>query len=238
MDQSTFTALTGITLSDGDGDRFDTVSDAATAMLEQQLGYPLDPSAWSNLYNEAGKTQDECICPDVVNDDYTLDPADAVVGKYRLFTWEPEERYLPIDPATAIHAVKLVHNDVTYKTFNQDTSNEYRIQWQNGNPKVAYYLDMYQCGWNYWPQCWQRKQSVQVAVDADWAWDTIPDGLNLLWAKMIADGFKSYDYDDIQSESRGSHSYTKRDRETATQKFPELAKYAGPNGLAKRPRHT
>lgn len=235
MDEETFTDLTGITLDQSESDRFDTILAVATKELERMLGYPLDPSDWSNLYNETGKTTSDCPCPDVDTD--ALDPPDALPAghKYRLFDWHPTDRYLHIDPNTAVHAVKLVNNSVTYKTFNdEDNENEYLVKWENGSPKYTRYLDLANCGWN-WKPCWRSMEYVQLAVDATWAWTTVPDELNMIWADMIATGFERPN-PNLQSETRGSHSYTLREGTGTTQdlvsRYPVLSELAGPNGLA------
>lgn len=240
MTEAEFTNLTGITLSSSEtGDRFTAVEDVAQKDLERQLGYPLDPSSWANLYNETGKTQADCICPDVDN---TLDAADAVVGKYRLYDYHPTDRYLSIDPATAIHKVKLIRENITYKTFdisNGETTDDIAIKWVNGSPKVTYYLDLENCtSWAGWREaCWRRMKYVQLAVDATWAWgdetSEIPRELQAIHADLIAKQLRGPDLD-IQSESRGSHSYTVREPVSLVEKYPALKEFAGPNGLAKR----
>lgn len=236
MTEAEFTDLTGITLSSSEtGDRFTAIEDAAKKDLERQLGYPLDPSDWSNLYNETGKTQDDCICPDVDN---TLDAADVVVGKYRLFDYHPTDRYLSIDPATQINKVKLVRENITYKTFdisNGETTDDIAIKWVNGNPKVTYYLDLENCSsWYGWREaCWRRMKYVQLAVDATWAFTTVPAELNKIHADLIAKQLRGPDMD-IQSESRGSHSYTLREALSLADKYPALRDFAGPNGAAKQ----
>lgn len=229
MDYATFSKLTRVTLSSAEQTDFSTIEDTATKQLERLLGYPLDPSDWPNLYNETGKTQAECICPDVDN---TLDSPDAVVGKYRLFNWYPTDLYVPIDPATAINRVKLIREDVTYKTFDEDEE-EVAVKWQNGSPKVTKYLDLRSCSYIWRKPCWRDQDFHQIAVDATWAYTTLPSELEMALAKLIADIYKGAGSDDILSESRGSHSYTKRDRQTAAEKYPELMEFAGPNGTLK-----
>lgn len=250
MDESTFTALTGTQLGSIDSDRFYSVLAVATAELEKQLGYPLDPSDWSNLYIETGKTQDES-CPDVVTDDTDLDDPDEVEGAYRLYSYTPTDRFLHIDPALAIHKVKLVNDGITYKTFDDDDSdNEFMVKWENANPQITQYLDLSQSQWpqQLWP-CWKRLGAYQLAVDADWAWEVeeeagegspavygIPQDLMSVLAHMTADAFRGHDEADVQSESRGTHSYTKYDKQTTAERYPILKEYAGPNGLAKATR--
>lgn len=242
MTAQEYSDLTGVTLTTAEADRFDTVSAAAEKNLERLLGYPLDPSDWANLYNETGKTQDDCVCPDV---DADLDPADAVVGKYRIFDWVPTDRFVRIDPATTINKVKLIREDITYHTFDVDHE-EVAVKWEGTTDvattnKVARWLDMRGCDWPcYWTSpCWKNHDYLQIAVDATWGYSTVPTELTQVLADLITYGYRDYGRDDIQSESRGTHSYTLRERTGGywVDKYPALAEYAGPNGAAYRPRH-
>lgn len=235
MTDETFEALTGVTLTDDQNSRFETVEALATKQLERLLGYPLDPSTWANLYNETGKTQDDCVCPDT---DLDLDAADAVVGKYRIFDWNPHDRYVRIDPATTINKVKLVREDITYHTFDVDNE-EVAVNWEGTRDvattnRVARYLDMRNCDWPcYWTMpCWKRQDYLQLAVDATWAFSAVPEELQEVQAALILNGYRDQERDDIQAESRGSHSYTKKDMVEWYDKYPCLKYYAGPNGMA------
>lgn len=241
MDASTFSNFTGKTLTAGETSRFTTLNEVATKDLERLLGYPLDPSGWANLYNETGKTQDDCICPDV---DVDLDAADAVVGKYRIFDWKPSDRYIHIDPATTITRVKLIRENITYHTFDTDNE-EVAIKWEGTTDvsttnRVARYLDMRNCDWPcYWTSpCWKRHDYLQVAVDATWGYSAVPSELQKILADMILHEYRNHERDDVQSESRGTHSYTLRERPADywVTKYPALKEYAGPNGLATRKR--
>lgn len=244
MEQSTFTNLTGITLSSSQQSRFTSVSDLAAERLEELLGWPLDPCDWDDQYIEIGKTRSEWWSyPDVDTSD--LDAPDEVEGATRLYTWNPNDPYLFIDPAVTIHAVKVVKNGVTYKTFDP---NDYSLRLVNGRETFGKYIQFSDalCGW--WGPIWDRDpivsllasqrradgDYVQIAVDADWAFDELPGALKDAWA-----GFVNYRFDlkrDVKSESMLSHSYTK-----ATHVDPEvtyasvLKKYVGPKGTAHDP---
>lgn len=239
MTQSTFESLTGVTLTAAQESRFSTLEALAEKQLEKLLGYPLDPADWANLYNESGKTQESCVCPDP---DLTLDAADAVVGKYRVFDWKPSDRYVHIDPATTVNKVKLVRENITYHTFDVDNE-EVALKWEGTTDvattnRVVRYLDMRNCDWPcYWTSpCWKRHDYLRIAVDATWAFSSVPAALEEVQAGLILHGFRDQERDDIQSESRGSHSFTRREAQTWVQKYPVLSEYVGPNGLAKAPR--
>lgn len=242
MDQTAFTNLTGVTLTSDQVTRFETLESLATKQLERLLGYPLDPDSWENLYNETGKTQDDCICPDV---DVDLDAPDDVEGKYRIFDWKPSDRFVQIDPAITVYKVKLIREDITYHTFDTDNE-EVAVKWEgttdtDGN-RVARWLDMRNCDWPcYWTSpCWKKHNYLQLAVDAEWGYEDVPLELQEIQASLLLDGYRDPQRDDIQSESRGTHSYTLRERTAGywMDKYPAIGAYAGPNGLANRPRHT
>jgi hypothetical protein len=200
------------------------------------LGYPLCPDDWDNQYIEKGKTNG-CFCTEPEN----LEPPDDVVNAYRFYTWNWRDRFLPIDPATKIHAVKLVQGDITIRTF---TTKQYFPQWKNGYDQtpLAWYLaiDRHACGVIsdcYWdpftgwpfPLTWDHhRRGLLVAVDADWAFDRVPLELQQVWADMIA--YSMDDRRDIKSESAGTHSYTRFGKEDPTVSHATvIAEYAGPN---------
>lgn len=188
--------------------------------LEALLGYSLDPDELeTNQYDETGKTQADCPC--VCTDVGDLDPADPVVYAYRLFTYNQHDKYLFIDPATAVHSVKLVKDGITFRTLDPD---QYRLHYKNG---VIRYIE--RC--NNWCFCQTDCGCTQLAVDATWSFEEVPLDLQDVMAEMI-----TYEVDckkDIQSETLGPHSYRKFDR-TKPQESAELRnimmRYAGPNG--------
>lgn len=238
MDQSTFTSLSGITLDASQSLRYARVKELAERNLEGMLGWPLDPESWDNQYIEIGKVRDDyAFCSDVAIDE-ELEAPDEVVGKYRLYGYHESDLFLAIDPAIEIHAVKLVRDGVTYRTFAE---NEYDAQWVNGRPRFTKFLGLNKCRWcGYW--CWIRKP-YQLAVDATWAFadetvddeqsPTLPIELQSVLADMLVDSFD--DKANIKSESVISHSYTKFDKSPLLETHNSiLQKYAGPYGSVKR----
>lgn len=223
MDLATYNNLTGLCTSENEN-RIQANLGKAQSMLEGLLGYTLDPElVLQNLYNEQGISPSECSCSSVLDED--LLPPDAVEFAYRLYAYNPKDRYLLVDPFTEINKVKLVKNGVTIKTFEDD---EYRIHYERDG--VAKYIEICdECGCSC--DC---TDCVQLAVDADWLWQTfddVPIDLQYIWADMV-----SYYADcksDIKSESIGPHSYTKFDK-TPPQDEPinrsVLIKYAGAYG--------
>lgn len=188
-------------------------------ILETLLGFTLDPKKINkNLYKELGKTQTECPCPSVESE--TLDPADEVVNAYRLYSYNPKDKYLHVDPFTKLNAVKLVNDGVTVKTFE---SSDLRPEYAEGWSKFIENCELCSC----LAEC----NCVQLAVDADWLGNCEQTPIDYVWADMV-----TYYVDcktNIKSETIGSHSYTKFDKvapETIDSNLAILKKYAGPNG--------
>lgn len=235
MDLSKYQELTGITVSSGRSGLVQAQIKRTKSILETMLGFTLTPdNVESNLYNELGKSRDDCACPSVSIDDEDLDDPDEVVGAYRLFTFNDFDKFLHIDPFTAINKVKLVYirqgdgnNGVTLKTFDSDN-----VRVDIGRDGIGKYIEICRdcrC------KC-DCDKCVQLAVDAEWVWkesDKFPDDLLYVWADMVTwyvDPKK-----DVKSESITTHSYTKFDRTTPESEPHNLSviqKYAGPHGSA------
>lgn len=223
MTTETYIALTGSTATE---ETIELQIARAQTILETLLGYSLNPeSVETNLYTELGKSPLECSCSSV-DVDSLLDP-DEVVGAYRLYSYNPKDKFLHVDPFSAVHAVKLVKDDVTIKTFDED---EYRAD--IGRDGVSKYLQVCErCG------CFCGcTDCVQLAVDADWLWpEELPGDLLLTWADMITYGLDSKS--GIKSETVGPHSWTKFDNispETMPHNVFTIKKYAGPYGSVSR----
>lgn len=221
-----YEALTGITVPAQD-QAFVTAQIGKTQrILERMLGFTLNQAgAHANQYVESGKSQTECPCPGSTG---TLLPADPVVTAYRLYSYNKKDKYLNIDPASAINKVKLVSGTVTLRTLDPD---EYRPHYANGFIKA---LEQVECFCTCRAEC----GCVQLAVDANWLWFTgtdIPDDLLDVWAEMITE--YSDPKSDIQSETLGPHSYKKFDRGLPEENDINVAiikKYAGPLGSVQR----
>lgn len=237
MDLDSYKELTGATVTTSQEATFEAQILRQQATLEQLLGFTLDSSKTNtNLYNELGKTKTDCSCPDVGDQD--LNPADTVVGAYRIFDYNADDEYLHVDPFTKVHKVKLIYSrfgeaptGVTLREFNKvgDSYNTATVHFDaNGLSK-------------YIRQCWEKlcicscTDCVQLAVDADWGWTTgnIPTDLLYVWADMVT--HYANPKRRVKSESITSHSYTLAD-EVAPEKDPTnlatIKKYAGPNGSA------
>lgn len=247
MDQSTFTSLTGIQLTATQSANFDALAEMSGDMLAEALGWPLDPEDWGNQYTEQGILPD----PDSWDFDWDWDintadllPADTVVGQLRQFRWAEDERFMFIDPATAIHAVKLVKDDITVHVFKPE---HYRVQWTNGQVPFSRYIEIRPNSlltkwllflWAPLPELMfgMEHRFCQLVIDADWGFtsDNLPTPIMRVWAEQIA-----YELDlkrDIKSENMLGHSYSKDKRDTPITKYlSTLQKYAGPNSSVVKP---
>lgn len=195
------------------------------AKLETILGYTLTPT---NIYTELGKSQRECVCPDIPESSSLL-PPDAIRGIIKVFPYNYKDKFLHIDPFRDVYNVKLVrvnenYQFITYKTFETFTK-QYTY---NG---IGNYIEKCEtCFCNC--DC---KDCIQLAVDADWVDITededLPDDLLYLWCDMI--DFYADPAKDIKSESVDGHSWSKGDivapEDTDASRLL-LKRYAGPYG--------
>ena len=226
MDIEKYQELTGIIIPDSKKTYFSAQIKRVQTKLETLLGFTLKAK---HLYTELGKSQIECVCPDIPQSDSLL-PPDEVKGIIKIFPYNSKDKFLHIDPFYDVYAVKLgkVTEDkgfITYKTFENFTK-------QFMSQGIGKYIEKCQtCFCNC--DC---KDCVQLIVDGNWIDFTdsesdIPDDLLYLWCDMInyyADPTK-----DIKSESVDGHSWSKGDI-TAPEESIEnkliLQKYAGPYG--------
>ena len=231
MDLSTYQTITGLTVASSDQARVTAQINRSRRTLESLLGYSLtDPQV--NLYNELGKTTTECACPIV--DTEELEDPDPVVGAYRLYDYDIRDEYFHVDPFRNLHKVKLVYirqgsapNGITVKTFDADETIEHQ-----GRDPWSKYIQEYT---SYFRWHCLHSHYLQLAVDADWEFETVPDDLLDLWAEMVT--YESDCNRDIKSESILTHSYSKLDRgapEGRTEYSSLLSRYAGPHGTLSR----
>lgn len=243
MDQDTFTNLTGLTVATSQEGRFNHLLTSSGEDLEEVLGYPLDPTDWEDQYEEIGKTANASWNGDL---DALAEP-DEVEGSTRLYRWNRYDPNLFIDPATHLHSIKLVRmdsygsddgNGVTFQTLDPKG---YTLLMKNGRDGAwGKYVRMTDdvlewrrdLLWFQWPSLWSGDEGdeyVQVAVDADWAFEELPSKLLQVQADMIA--YSIDDKRDIKSESMLGHSYTRDTRKDPMQQHASvLSQYAGPNG--------
>jgi len=219
MNITEYQELSGINVASKDVDRVTATISKTQKILEGMLGYSLDTRD-TNEYDEIGKTIIECPCDINLNN---LSAPDSVEFAYRLFTYREDDKYLFIDPATVIYAVKLVKDGVTVKTLDSD---DYRAHFKNGLIKFIERRKLW---------CDVECEFVQLAVDAEWAFEEVPDDLLYIWADMVT--YHSDLNKDIKSQVLGTHSYTKfdnREPENKSENLSIIKKYAGPNGSLNR----
>lgn len=219
MNITEYQELSGINVASKDVDRVTATISKTQKILEGMLGYSLDTRD-TNEYDEIGKTITECPCDIDLNN---LSAPDSVEFAYRLFTYREDDKYLFIDPATVIYAVKLVKDGVTVKTLDSD---DYRAHFKNGLVRFIERRKLW---------CDVECELVQLAVDAEWAFEEVPVDLLYIWADMIT--YYSDLNKDIKSQVLGTHSYTKfdnREPENKSQSLSIIKKYVGPNGSLNR----
>ena len=214
---------TGICVADSNKSRTLAMIKRTRRMLESMLGYPLDEAeVGTNHYVESGKTNVDCPC--AINNVDNLQPADSVTYAYRLFNYNKADQFFHIDPASAIHKVKLVKGNITFKTLDPDY---YRPHSKDGFIK---YIE--QC--KVWCGCDTDCDCVQLAVDATWLWEDDedrPSDLLDVWMDMVT--YYGDNKNNIKSETLGTHSYSKFENarpETLDHNIKILNKYVGGNG--------
>lgn len=220
----------GITIPESKRTYYEAQILRVQSKLETMLGFTLKAT---HIYKELGKTQVDCVCPDVPQSSKLL-PPDEVKGIIKIFPYNYKDKFLMVDPFHEVYAVKLgkvTENKefITFKTFENITK-QYMSQ------GIGKYIEKCQtcfCDCN----C---KDCVQLIVDADWVDFTneesdIPDDLLYLWCDMInyyADPAK-----DIKSESVDGHSWSKGDVTAPEEQLLNkllLQRYAGPYGSITR----
>lgn len=247
MNLADYQELTGLSVVSKRASAMQASIDRAQTLLEDMVGFTLDSDETTkNLYNETGKLQSQAWLGCDYLDSATLDPPDSVVGAYRLFDFNINDLHTPLDPLSAVHAVKLVIGTITVATFK---ATHYSIKLERGG--WGKYLDIrgywtlgtglgsaFTSGgaWAFNFNCTCGRHQVRLAVDADWLWpEEMPKDLAFVLADMAtyyADGSRN-----VRSESVGTRSYTK-DNVKPPQELPAnaaiIARYAGANGTAAR----
>ena len=230
MDLTLYTELTGKTIPESQTAYYQALISRTQAKLESILGWSFTPVA---LYQEKGKTQRDCVCPDIPQSN--LLPADEVKGIIKVFPYNWKDKFLHIDPFTQVYAAKLVkvlnnREFITFKTFENFTQQ----MMANGIGRYIERCKTCYCDCN----C---KDCVQLAVDANWlsvpTEDDQPADLLYLWCDMI--DYYGDPARDISSESVDGHSWSKgKDAliapEATDAALVILKKYAGPFGLVDR----
>lgn len=235
MNIEKYQELTGKTLTDAEKTLVKAQIKRSLRILEGILGFTLETSKINkNIYNELGKAQDNLFWSYPNVDISNLLPPDEVVGAYRLYGFKDEDKYFHVDPFTSVYAVKLVYvkqgfaedSGITFYTFEDD-----EVRPQYGRDGIGKYIERVKV------LCYEYGipiDHVQLAVDADWAWQKcLPD--EILW--MVVDMVEEYidPKSKIRSESIEGHSYSKYDKvapEAEASNAAFLRKYAGPHGTA------
>jgi len=231
VDLTLYIKLTGNNIPESQYSRYSALIARATAQLEGLLGWSLTPEV---LYQEKGKTQNGCVCPDIPE---SLLPADEVKGIIKVFPYNWKDKFLMTDPYTDVYSAKLVRvldnrEFVTYKTFDLITK-QYMA---NGIGKYIEKCKPCYC------DC-DCKDCVQLAVDGEWLQAPLESGeesnlpLELLYLLCDMVDYYADPTHDIKSESVDGHSWSKGDIRAPYETERALAilkKYAGPFGSVVR----
>lgn len=227
MDLTLYTKLTGNIIPKAQEARYIAIIARAQSILEGLLGWSLTPDAH---YQEKGKTQNGCVCPDTPE---SLLPPDEVKGIIKVFPYNSKDKFLLIDPYTEVYNAKLVRvlenkEFITYKTFDLITKH----YMENGFGK---YLERCQ---TCYCDC-DCKDCVQLAVDGEWlhfeeesgSEQNLPLDLMYLLCDMV--DFYADPTREIKSESVDGHSWSKDEIKAPQDKDQAMLlirKYAGPFG--------
>jgi hypothetical protein len=226
-----YETLTGITVAESQADYVTAQIARTRRILETLLGYTLEPDdednepRLENYYIETGIAENECSCTDI--DEENLEPPDDVMYGYRLFPFNKKDKYLFTDPFTSVNKVKLVRDGITFKVYDE---NDIRVDYAKDG--IAKYIELCNdCLCNI--DC--DESCVQLAVDADWCFETIPADLLDVWADMV--GFYSNGDWNLKSQTVLGHSWTKADNRPP--QFYDynsaiIRLYAGPHGSVTR----
>ena len=213
MNLDEYEELTGKRVADNQRAVITAHLDRAQILLEEALGFPLDPEVASeNLYTEEG------------------------VGAYRLYPYNNLDKFWHVDPFTAVHGVKLIKIDeVTDLEVDEFRAPVGRGGWGKYIERI--YPGRY---WDFNRTC--NTAGWQIAVDADWLGAGTEDDGELIPIELklvIADLATHYGdaNRNIRSESLGTRSYSKFEpkaplEDSATKAV--LGRYAGPHGTAGR----
>ncbi len=150
---------------------------------------------------------------------YSLDTQSGTSKRY--FDYHKNDKYIVIDPCESITSIKLIEDDETIYELDEE---EYREHIKYGSVK---YIEI--CSTCYTP-CYK---CVQLEVEAEWLFETIPTDLQYLWAEMIT--YEADPSNNIKSQTLGTHSYTKASTlrpEDKKENKGVLDKYTGGHGSA------
>lgn len=220
--KSKFSDLTGIKLTNANKARFLGAMVRANSILEDLLGFSLDPDERETNQLDTGTP------PTFAN---------------RIFPLRRYDQYHHIDPSSAVYAVYLLRNNAVDQTFNTD---EWSARYTRGIYKYltinrflnlpafynTYFLD------TFFQVINSQYDNFALLVDAQWLFDPangLPDDLMGVWCEMVT--YYADNKRQIKSETLGTHSYSKFQQETPEEIEANrriLQKYAGPRGTINR----
>lgn len=199
LDIQTFEDITGLVLEDEDQIRmFDRANSRASRLLIKYLGW--DPN-YKEIYEEAGISNNPGTCPteeqlrlwqeDPEQYNY-FSPADPVEGRLKLFPYYPEDANYFIDPAIAVHSVKLVkilsgdrQQFVTVRKLSPDDWNQKtNINFVMQHSPLIRWIEICKSFADLPCTCDSSNVCYMLAIDADWV-RQLPEDLLYLLADLI-----------------------------------------------------
>lgn len=199
LDIATFQDITGLELTEDDQIRmFNRANSRASRLLTKYLGW--DPN-YRETYSEVGISSNPGTCPTEEQlrlwqsnpaEYHYFDPAEPTVGQVKLFPYYPEDANYFIDPAIAVHSVKIVKivsgsswefmtvRKLSPDDFNQKTN----INFLMDHSPIIRYVEICKAPTDLPCTCDQQNPCYMLAVDADWV-RTLPEDLLYLLADLI-----------------------------------------------------
>lgn len=199
MEREDFEELTGITLTDEQRDQYETVEAKARRRLQKLLGWELRSS---DNYEEVGQYLnpsfliDQRVIQEMVDDntleEYLQEP-DELINTWRLYPYYDVNTNLRIDPATAIHNVKLVYplieEENQFITICNLTKYIPLVGKSVDRTNYITYIKKLQDVPESCPCRWMQTGTPMLAVDAEWLARKYPTEL----AEILADAI-IYEY--------------------------------------------
>ena len=195
MEIEDFEELTGVTLTDAQRDQYDTVMNKALKRFQRLLGWELrsaDNYEEVGQYLSASFLIDQRVIQEMADDntlDEYLQEPDELINTWRLYPYYDVNTNLRIDPATAIHRVKLVYplieEEDQFITVCNLTKYIPLVGKSVGRTNYITYIKKLADAPGECPCRWMESGNPMLAVDAEWLSRKYPDELAYILADAI-----------------------------------------------------
>ena len=199
LDIADFRDITGLALEDEEDIRmFNRANSRASRKLAQYLGWT---PTYRAAYEEAAISKNQGVCPteeqlaqwqeDPIEYDY-FDEAETEVGTIKLFPYYPEDANYFIDPAVAVHSVKIVkvlssdaQQFITVtKLAPDDWDQKTNIAFTVSRKPTIKWIEICNAPTSLPCKCEEGRSCYMLAIDGDWV-KQLPDDLKYLLADLI-----------------------------------------------------